>query len=99
MPELAFSAGVKIMATGRSDFPNQINNVLAFPGIFRGTLDARAKEINGEMIMSAILALANTVKNPNENNILPQAIDKNIAKIIAKAVMDVAIKTRVSRKY
>jgi len=87
MPNLAKKAGAKVVGTGRSDFPNQINNVLAFPGIFRGALDCRAKKITEKMKLAAAKALANAVKNPTENNILPSPLDKSIAKKVAKAVM------------
>ncbi|MFH1316048.1 MAG: NADP-dependent malic enzyme [Candidatus Woesearchaeota archaeon] len=98
MPELAKEAGAAIVGTGRSDFPNQINNVLAFPGVFRGAFDAGATEINDEMKLAAALALAKTVKSPNPDMILPAVFDKSVSKAIADAVKDAAIKTGVIRK-
>jgi len=86
MPDLAKKAGAAIVATGRSDFPNQINNVLAFPGIFRGVLDGRAKQITEKMKLAAALALAKAVKNPQPNKIIPSVFDKNISKIVANSV-------------
>lgn len=86
MPHLAKRAGVKVIATGRSDFPNQVNNVLAFPGVFKGALDAGHKQITGNMKVAAAYALAKLVKNPKTNNILPLPLDKRIAKVVARAV-------------
>jgi malate dehydrogenase (oxaloacetate-decarboxylating) len=88
MPDIAKKAGIKIIGTGRSDFPNQINNVLAFPGVFRGALNVKAKQITKEMKIAAVYALATYIK-PNKldvNNVLPSALDKNVAKVIARAV-------------
>jgi malate dehydrogenase (oxaloacetate-decarboxylating) len=88
MPDVAKKAGIKVIGTGRSDFPNQINNVLAFPGVFKGALSVRAKRITEEMKIAACYALANYIK-PNQlnvNNVLPSALDKMVAKVIAKAV-------------
>lgn len=85
-PNLAKKAGAAVVATGRSDFPNQINNVLSFPGIFRGALDSRAKKITDKMLMAASLALANYVKNPTAENIIPSPLDKKIVKVVAEAV-------------
>lgn len=87
-PEEAKKAGAKIVATGRSDFPNQINNVLAFPGIFRGALDAKAKDINEEMKIAAAYAIANIVSEEEleENYIIPHALNKYVAYEVAKAV-------------
>lgn len=100
MPELARAAGARIVGTGRSDFPNQINNVLAFPGIFRGALDCQASEINEEMKVSTSYALASLIdeKDLNEENIIPSALDKRVAKIVAEAVIKAAKKTGVARK-
>lgn len=99
MPDKAKEAGVFIIGTGRSDFDNQVNNVLAFPGIFRGALDVRASEINEEMKIAAALAIANTI--PDEeisvDNILPKAFDKNVGKNVANAVKEAAIRTGVNR--
>lgn len=88
MPDLAKKAGARIVGTGRSDFPNQINNVLAFPGIFRGALDARAKRITEEMKIAAARALAGIVTEEelNEENIIPKAFHPGVADIIAEAV-------------
>jgi malate dehydrogenase (oxaloacetate-decarboxylating) len=79
-------AGAAIVATGRSDFPNQINNVLAFPGIFRGVLDTQAKQITEEMKLEAAKALAKLVKKPTRKKIIPGPFEKGVAKAIAKAV-------------
>lgn len=100
MPQLAKKAGAKVVGTGRSDFPNQINNVLAFPGIFRGALDCRAKEINEEMNIAASYAIAGLVEEDKlcEEYILPPALDKRIGKAVAKAVMEAARKTGVAQK-
>ncbi|MBD5100936.1 MAG: NADP-dependent malic enzyme [Clostridiales bacterium] len=99
MPDLAKEAGAKVVGTGRSDFPNQINNVLAFPGIFRGALDVRAKEINEEMKMAAAQAIANLVSDEelNADYILPKAFDERIGKTVAKAVAKAAKDTGVAR--
>ena len=99
MPDVAKKAGAAVVGTGRSDFPNQINNVLAFPGIFRGALDCRASEINEEMKVAASYAIASLVGD-NELNpeyILPQAFDKRIGKAVAEAVKKAALKTGVAR--
>ncbi len=88
MPDEAKNAGARIVATGRSDFPNQINNVLAFPGIFRGALDSRAKQITEEMKIAASYALADAVEEPNEEYIIPNPLDKTIAFKVAKAVSE-----------
>ncbi len=99
MPDLALKAGARVVGTGRSDFPNQINNVMAFPGIFRGALDARAKDINEEMKMAASYAIASLVSDEelNEDYIMPFAFDERIGKTVAKAVADAAVKTGVAR--
>ena len=99
MPDLAKEAGARIVGTGRSDFPNQINNLLAFPGIFRGALDCRASCINEEMKVAASFALASLV-NPeelNEENIIISALDRRVAPAVAKAVIEAARKTDVAR--
>lgn len=90
MPDEAKKGGAKIIATGRSDFPNQINNVLAFPGIFRGALDARTKNITDEMKIKAAEALASHVKNPSENKIIPNAFDLGVSEVVANAVKSCA---------
>jgi len=99
MPDLAKQAGARIVGTGRSDYPNQINNVLAFPGIFRGALDCRASTINEEMKIATSYALANYIKDNelSEENIIPSALDKNVAKVVADAVIAAAKKTGVNR--
>jgi malate dehydrogenase (oxaloacetate-decarboxylating) len=86
LPKEAKAAGAVIVATGRSDFPNQINNILAFPGIFRGALDARAKRVNLKMKLKAAEALAGMVTKPTPNKILPSPLDKNVVKIISKSI-------------
>ena len=99
MPDEAKAAGAAVVGTGRSDFPNQINNVLAFPGIFRGALDVRASQINDEMKIAAAYAIADYVK-PEElsaDYIIPSALDRNVAQAVAKAVSDAAKKTGVAR--
>ena len=100
MPDQALAAGAKVVGTGRSDFPNQINNVLAFPGIFRGALDCRARCINEEMKMAASHALAELAEADglSQENILPDALDKRVAPAVAQAVMAAARKTGVARK-
>ena len=99
MPDIAKKAGAAVVGTGRSDFPNQINNVLAFPGIFRGALDCRASDINEEMKIAASFAIASLVEDDklNPDYILPHAFDKRIGQTVAKAVKDAAIKTGVAR--
>lgn len=100
MPDEAKEAGARIVGTGRSDFKNQINNVLAFPGIFRGALDVRAKDINDEMKIAAAYAIAEAVGDKLcEDFIIPGAFDKNVAKLVAKAVSKAAIETKVARVY
>ena len=98
-PDDARAGGAKVISTGRSDYPNQINNVLAFPGIFRGTFDVRASDINEEMKMAAALALAALVPEDelNENNIMPQAFDSRVGPAVAKAVAEAARATGVAR--
>jgi len=97
MPDDALAAGARIVATGRSDFQNQINNVLAFPGIFRGALDARATDITVDMQIAAYEALANLIENPDETHIIPEPFDKRVVPSIAAAVKEVAIKTGVAK--
>ncbi|MCI8560893.1 MAG: NAD-dependent malic enzyme [Dorea sp.] len=99
-PEDAKAGGAAVVATGRSDFPNQINNVLAFPGIFRGAFDVRAREINEEMKMAASKALAELIA-PDElhaDYIIPAAFDKRVGKAVAAAVAEAAKKTKAARK-
>ena len=98
-PEDAKAGGAKVVSTGRSDFPNQINNVLAFPGIFRGTFYVRASEINEEMKKAAAEAIAAMIPDEelNENNIIPAAFDPRVGPAVAKAVADAARRTGVAR--
>lgn len=100
MPEQALLAGAKVVGSGRSDFPNQINNVLAFPGIFRGALDVMAREINEEMKLAASYAIANTISGDQlrADFVIPDPFDKRVVKEVAAAVAEAAIKTGVSRK-
>lgn len=99
MPDLAKKAGAAVVGTGRSDFPNQINNVLAFPGIFRGALDCRASDINEDMKVAASFAIASLVSDEelNPDYILPEAFDERIGKTVAEAVKNAAIKSGVAR--
>lgn len=97
MPDLALEAGARVVATGRSDFDNQINNVLAFPGIFRGALDARASDINDAMKIAASDALANLVEHPDETHIIPEPFDKRVVPAVAAAVKQAAINSGVAR--
>ena len=99
MPDLAKKAGARVVGTGRSDFPNQINNVLAFPGIFRGALDCRASCINEEMKVATSYALASLIPDDEitEENIIANALDKRVAQVVAKAVVETAKETGVAR--
>jgi malate dehydrogenase (oxaloacetate-decarboxylating) len=99
MPELALEAGAAVVGTGRSDFPNQINNVLAFPGIFRGALDVRASDINDAMKIAAAKAIAGFVTDDKlaADYIIPSALDKSVAQAVAKAVAQAARDTGVAR--
>lgn len=99
MPEEAKKGGVRVMATGRSDYPNQINNVLVFPGIFRGALDARATSITEEMKMAAAKAIASIVSDDelSEEYIIPGAFDERVAKVVAKAVADEAKRLGITK--
>ena len=98
-PEDAKAGGAKVIATGRSDFPNQINNVLAFPGIFRGTFDVRASDINEEMKVAAAHALADLISDEelSADYIIPKAFDKRVGPAVAKAVAEAARRTGVAR--
>ena len=98
-PDDAKAGGAKVVSTGRSDFPNQINNVLAFPGIFRGAFDVRAKEINDEMKLAASEALANLITDEelSPEYIIPKAFDKRVGPAVAKAVAEAAKRTSVAR--
>ncbi|MHB8034406.1 NAD-dependent malic enzyme [Clostridium botulinum] len=99
MPDKAKKAGARVIATGRSDFPNQINNVLVFPGIFRGALDVRSKVINEEMKLAASKAIASLVQDNelNEEYIIPGAFDKRVAEVVAEEVKKVALKMELSK--
>ena len=99
MPDVALSAGAAVVGTGRSDFPNQINNVLAFPGIFRGAFDVRASDINDQMKLAAAQALAELVSDEdlNAQHILPLAFDEGVADAVAAAVAEAARETGVAR--
>jgi len=100
MPDLAVDAGAAVVGTGRSDFPNQINNVLAFPGIFRGALDTRSSDINEEMKTAAAYALAGLVSDEelNAGYIIPEAFDPRVKDAVALAVADAAMRSGVARK-
>lgn len=99
MPDLAKKAGAYVVGTGRSDFPNQINNVLAFPGIFRGALDVRASDINEEMKIASAYAIASLVRDDElcPEYIIPSALNKEVAKVVAKAVAQAAKESGVAR--
>ena len=99
MPDVAKAAGARVVGTGRSDFPNQINNVLAFPGIFRGALDCRASCINEEMKVATSFALASLIPDDEitEDNIIAPALDKRVAQVVAEAVVKTAKETGVAR--
>ena len=98
-PEDAKAGGAAVVSTGRSDYPNQVNNVLAFPGIFRGTFDVRASDINEEMKMAAAMAIANLISDEelNADYIIPAAFDKRVGPAVAKAVAEAARATGVAR--
>ena len=98
-PDEAKAGGAKVVSTGRSDYPNQINNVLAFPGVFRGAFDVRASDINDEMKLAAAEALAGLISDEelNEDYIIPKAFDPRVGKAVAKAVAEAARKTGVAR--
>ena len=98
MPDLAKDAGARVVATGRSDFPNQVNNVLGFPGIFRGALDVRASDINEEMKKAASMAIAGLVESVSETGIIPSPLDKRVVPRVAEAVARAAIETGVARR-
>ena len=90
MPDVAKAAGARVVGTGRSDFPNQVNNVIAFPGIFKGALEGRARQITEDMKLAAVLAIANLVPDDevSDVNILPEAFDPRVADVVSKAVID-----------
>jgi malate dehydrogenase (oxaloacetate-decarboxylating) len=97
MPDLALEAGARVVATGRSDFPNQVNNVLGFPGIFRGALDVRASDINEAMKVAASRAIAGLVENVSSQCIIPSPLDRRVVPAVAEAVARAAIETGVAR--
>jgi malate dehydrogenase (oxaloacetate-decarboxylating) len=99
LPELAIQAGALVVGTGRSDFPNQINNVLAFPGIFRGALDVRASDINDPMKIAAAMAISNLIepKDLTASNIIPKPFDPRVTQTVAQAVAQAARDTKVAR--
>lgn len=98
MPEDAIEAGAKVVGTGRSDYPNQINNVLAFPGIFKGALKARAKTISTEMKLAAAYAIANSLEDPSTDKVIPSALDKSLAQTVADAVEKAVYSERALEK-
>jgi malate dehydrogenase (oxaloacetate-decarboxylating) len=98
MPDLARKAGAAVIATGRSDFPNQVNNVLGFPGIFRGALDVRAKDINEAMKKAASVAIASLVEQVIPEKIIPSPLDRRVVPAVAEAVARAAIETGIARK-
>ncbi|MDM7939426.1 MAG: malic enzyme-like NAD(P)-binding protein [Methanothrix sp.] len=97
LPNLALDAGARVVATGRSDFPNQVNNVLGFPGIFRGALDVRASEINEPMKIAASRAIASLVENISEECVIPSPLDRRVVPSVAEAVARAAIETGIAR--
>lgn len=97
-PALAKKAGAKVIATGRSDYKNQINNALAFPGIFRGALDAKALKITNNMKIAAAKALSSMIDKPKADNIVPSVLDKNVVKVVAEAVAKSAIRDNIIRR-
>lgn len=99
MPENAKEAGARVIGTGRSDFPNQVNNVLAFPGIFRGALDVRATRINEKMKVAAAEAIASLIGEDelNEDYVIPAPFDARVAPIVAKSVAQAAMESGVAR--
>ena len=101
MPEEAREAGALVVGTGRSDFPNQVNNVLAFPGIFRGALDVQAKQINDEMKLAAVYAIAGLIEAEelHAEYVIPNAFDPRVAAFVAAAVANAAMETGVARKF
>jgi malate dehydrogenase (oxaloacetate-decarboxylating) len=100
MPDVAKGAGALVVGTGRSDFPNQVNNVLAFPGIFRGALDVRAKEINEEMKLAAVYAIAGLISDEelHADHVIPDPFDPRVAAEVASAVAYAAMETEVAQK-
>ncbi|ACK42247.1 MULTISPECIES: NAD(P)-dependent malic enzyme [Dictyoglomus] len=99
MPEEAKKEGVKIIGTGRSDYPNQINNLLAFPGVFRGAFTVRAKEINDEMKVAAAKAIASLVEEPQEDYLIPSPLDERVVPAVSFSVAKAAIETKVAKIF
>jgi len=99
MPDIAKAAGARVVATGRSDFPNQVNNLLAFPGIFRGALDVRATDVNEEMKIAAAYAIASLVSDDElcEEHVITTPFDERVAPTVAAAVANAAQKSGVAR--
>ena len=99
MPDVAKAGGARVVATGRSDFPNQVNNVLVFPGIFRGALDVKARDITEEMKLAASRAIASLVTDEelNEEYIIPSPFDKRVCAVVAKEVGRVAIEQGITK--
>ena len=99
MPDAAIEAGAAVVGTGRSDFPNQINNVLAFPGIFRGALDVRASDINDEMKIAAALGIASLISDSelSRDYVIPSPFDPRVASTVAARVAEAAKRTGVAR--
>ena len=99
MPDAAKAAGARVVGTGRSDFPNQVNNVLCFPGLFKGALSVRARDINNEMKLAAAYAIADLITDADrsEENIIPGAFDPRVAEAVANAVAKAARETGVAR--
>ncbi|MEK7625700.1 MAG: malic enzyme-like NAD(P)-binding protein [Patescibacteria group bacterium] len=91
MPDIALAAGALVVATGRSDYPNQVNNVLVFPGIFRGLLDGRIRNVTTKMKLAAAKALSGLISNPTSTNILPSPLDREVAKAVARAVQEACL--------
>ncbi len=98
MPDEAKASGAAVVATGRSDFPNQVNNSLAFPGIFRGILDAKATAVTGEMKLAAANAIAGLVAKPSADKVVPEPLDRAVVPAVAKAVADAAVRSGAIRK-
>ncbi len=98
LPEDAVKAGARVVATGRSDYPNQVNNVLGFPGVFRGALDVRAREISDDMIIEAARALSSVVDEPDEGHILPSPLDPEVAATVAESIAAEAMREGVARR-
>ena len=100
MPDLAKKSGARVVCTGRSDFPNQVNNLLAFPGIFRGAMDVRAADINEEMKVAAAHAIASLIREEelDEEHVIVSALDRRVAPAVAKAVAKAALDTGIAQR-